>query len=156
MSEFPISIAPKRKSKLNTFLNVILVIAVIVLLLEVAFYTRFARIYVVGSSMLNTLTGAESKTSAGGDFIYIDKYATPQYGDIIVINPNAASDGSQNVDNKSGGSREFIIKRLIALGGDSVKIDSGILCASITKAPMMPHLHRDAFTESLSMKFLCF
>lgn len=120
MNEFPISIAPKRKSKLNSVLNVILVIVIVVLILEVAFYTRFSRVYVVGSSMLNTLTGAESKDCAGGDFIYIDKYATPKYGDIIVIDPQGGETGSNY-------PRDYIVKRLIGLGGDTIKIDDGIL-----------------------------
>lgn len=112
MSDFPISIGRKNDdSKLNTFINVVLVVALVLLAMEMLFFTRFVRIYVIGDSMLPTLTGATSKYSSGGDFVYVDKYGSPQRGDIVVI----------STDDK------IIIKRVVALGGDSVELARGKL-----------------------------
>lgn len=76
------------------------------------FNVTYQRIYVVGSSMENTLFGAlnDKPYSKGGDFVYIFK-AMPQRGDIVVI----------DVDGKS------IIKRVVAVGGDRVKLVQGKL-----------------------------
>lgn len=76
------------------------------------FNVTYQRIYVVGSSMENTLFGAsgDAPYSRGGDFVYIFK-ATPKRGDIVVI----------SVDGKS------IIKRVVAVGGDKVKLVQGKL-----------------------------
>lgn len=112
MNSFPICIGRKDgRSKLNIFMNAVLIIALVCLVAEVLFFARFARVYVVGDSMSPTLTGAQYKNVSGGDFVYVDKYSTPEPGDIIVI----------DADNK------IIIKRLIALGGDSVELKSGKL-----------------------------
>lgn len=60
--------------------------------------------------MRNTITGAISEKTAGGDFVYIFD-GTPQRGDIVV-----AAVGGKN-----------IIKRVVALGGDYVEISGGVL-----------------------------
>lgn len=112
MSDFPVCIGRKDdRSKLNTFINVLIVIALALLVFEVLFFSRFARVYVVGDSMSPTLTGARSMYVAGGDFVYVDRTRQPERGDIIVI----------DTDNK------IIIKRVIALGGDAVELKRGAL-----------------------------
>lgn len=74
------------------------------------FNATYQRIYVVGSSMEDTLYGAPdaNPANAGGDFVYIFD-AKPQRGDIVVI----------HTDEKT------LIKRVIAVGGDTVKIQWG-------------------------------
>lgn len=57
-------------------------------------------IQVVGSSMENTLHD--------GDMLVLDRLASPDYGDVVVFTKDIA-----------------YIKRVIALGGDSVRIDDG-------------------------------
>ncbi|MGN0817889.1 MAG: signal peptidase I [Candidatus Coproplasma sp.] len=112
MSNFPICIGRKPgKSKLNSVINVIIILAIAVIIFETVFFARFARIYVVHSSMYPTLIGASSEKVAGGDFVYIDKYRSPERGDIVVISTD----------------KKIIIKRLIALGGDSVELRLGAL-----------------------------
>lgn len=105
-------LAPKKKkSVLNIVVNIILCLAIVLLVLVVFFCVRYTRVYVVGSSMNDTLTGAESYTVGGGDFIYMDKYANARRGDIVVI----------ETEDKT------IIKRLIAVGGDEIEISDGVL-----------------------------
>lgn len=100
------------KSILNIVLNVLLVVVAIVVIFEAIFASLYSGIYVVGPSMNYTLTGAETETVSGGDYVYVNRYAKPDYGDIVVVNK----------DNKL-----TIIKRVIALGGDSVKLINGEL-----------------------------
>ncbi len=101
------------KSKLNIFLNVAIAIVAIVVVFEIVFSLNFSGIYVVHSSMSPTLTGADSEDEIGGDYVYINKNKTPERGDIVVV---YFRDGN-----------EYLIKRVIALGGDSVKLDRGKL-----------------------------
>jgi signal peptidase I len=78
---------------------------------EYLFACSFSRIYVVESSMYPTLVGASTEGQAGGDYVFIDRKATPTYSDIVVVNKGD----------------KLIIKRVIALGGDTVKLDNGKL-----------------------------
>lgn len=64
----------------------------------------FIKVKVSGSSMLPTLQS--------GDVVMVNVYGTPKYGDVIVI-----SGEKENGD--------WLIKRVIALGGDTVKIEGG-------------------------------
>lgn len=120
LSEVNVSLYSKNgNSKLNIFLNVLIILIVVALVFEIAFNATFSGIYVVGMSMNDTLTGAEEFHENGtiiattdGDYVYVNKYAKPDYGDIVVVNKD---------------SKTTIIKRVIALGGDYVKLDCGIL-----------------------------
>lgn len=49
-----------------------------------------------------------------GDYLFIDKLAEPDYGDIVVVHT-----GRENAD--------YVIKRVIALGGDEIYADDGVL-----------------------------
>ncbi len=103
--------AKKRGSILNLILDIALIAVVAVMIAEVLFGVFYRCIYVVHSSMYPTLNGAEGKDVAGGDYIYINVYSRPDYGDIVVL-----YNGEQN-----------IIKRAIAFGGDTVMIEEGRL-----------------------------
>ena len=100
------------KSKLNIILNVMIAVILIVIVFEIAFGMTYSGIYVVQSSMRPTLIGAEEENLPGGDYVYVNKNAKPTYGDIVVVFKD---------------SRTTIIKRVIALGGDRVKIIDGVL-----------------------------
>lgn len=109
----------KENSKLNVLLNIIICVILLALAVEIIFASTYSGIYVVGSSMNNTLTGAvevregsQYIADTGGDYVYADRHAAPDYGDIVVI---LRSDGTN------------IIKRVIAKGGDTVKIEGGNL-----------------------------
>lgn len=70
--------------------------------------------------MMPTLTGAPSSglgnVEEGGDYVFINTRTTPNYFDIVVVK-------TQDAD-----GREYdIIKRVVAFGGDTVKIDRGQL-----------------------------
>lgn len=95
----------------NIVLNVLFVLAALSLVFEIYFSVVYCGIYVVHSSMSPTLNGAVDYYSAGGDYIYINRRASAGYGDIVVV--------------RSGGQN--IIKRAVAFGGDTVKIEGGQL-----------------------------
>ncbi len=100
----------RRASKLNYIVNAALILLVLFLVAEISFNMRYTSILVDGRSMLPTLVGAEN--GEGGDFIFIDTTISPTYGDIVVVR---RADGS------------FIIKRVVAFGGDTVKSEAGVL-----------------------------
>ena len=102
----------RRPSKLNTVINVILVLLVIILAVEIAFNSRYTSIYVDGRSMLPTLIGADD--GVNGDYVFVNTKISPGYGDIVVVEPQNRTDYN-------------IIKRVVAFGGDTVKIEEGIL-----------------------------
>lgn len=102
----------KDKSKLNIFLNVVIVFVVLVFAVEIAFTLNYSGVYIVHSSMYPTLTGADSDDVIGGDYVYVNKHAKPDYGDIVVV---------------YDGKGEYLIKRAIAFGGDTVRLDKGQL-----------------------------
>lgn len=89
-----------------------MIICMVVVLLVLFFNVTYKRIYVVGSSMENTLNGAPNANPhvSGGDFVYIFD-AEPQRGDIVVLSVNGKT----------------IIKRVIAVGGDTVELVQGKL-----------------------------
>lgn len=101
------------KSKLNIFLNVAIAIIAIIVAFEIIFSLNYSGIYVVHSSMSPTLIGAESEDTIGGDYVYINKHKKPERGDIVVV--------------YFKGGNEYLIKRVVALGGDCVKLDKGRL-----------------------------
>lgn len=103
----------KRSGAINFIVNAALILAVFLLVVEIVFGLLFTPFYIVNISMTPTLTGAKDQYTAGGDYVYIDRRATPDYGDIVVMYDE---DGQQN-----------IIKRVIAFGGDTVKLERGQL-----------------------------
>lgn len=111
----------KRKKRSSVFLrNLILGICLIaVLAAEALFITLFSGIYVIDGSMLPTLTGAKldelNRPLPGGDYIYINVYDKPDYGDIVVVYRHNLA------------YTDKIIKRAVAFGGDTVEIKGGVL-----------------------------
>ena len=101
-----------KKSKLNILLNVLIILIAVLLVFELLFSANYSGIYVVGPSMNNTLTGADAENEAGGDYVYVNRRVNPDYGDIVVV----AKD-----------EETTIIKRVIALGGDRIKLVNGKL-----------------------------
>lgn len=80
---------------------------------EIYFFFAFEGIYVVDRSMYPTLNGAPSKTEAGGDYVVINKFDKPDYGDIVVV--------------YNAREHKNIIKRAVAFGGDTVEMRGGVL-----------------------------
>lgn len=119
----------EKRSYLNIFLNVIIVVFCVILAAEVIFNSFFTGIYVVNVSMTPTFTGAPVTGTnpdgteifgAGGDFIYVSKNAKPDYGDVVVVYRETENQKGQIIKGN-------IIKRVVAFGGDSVEIDRGVL-----------------------------
>ena len=89
---------------------------ILVMLAEALFVTFFTGIYIVDGSMTPTLTGASSPNVSGGNYIYINTRAKPDYGDIVVVySPNVT------------GYTDKLIKRVVAFGGDTVELKEGVL-----------------------------
>ncbi len=105
----------KENRKLNILLNAALIAVLVILCVELIFGVIYSGFYVVGNSMSPTLTGAASETTAGGDYVYVDANKQPDYGDIVVVMRD------------ENGARVPIIKRVIALGGDTVWLNHGVL-----------------------------
>ena len=110
----------QKPSYLNSILNIIIVIFLGIFILELIFNSIYTNIYVKGSSMMPTLNGApsigEDSVLEGGDYIFVNTRAKPDYSDIVVVKTSNAQ-----------GETYDIIKRVVALGGDTVKIVEGRL-----------------------------
>lgn len=104
----------------NVFLNVIIIVFSVIIAGELLFNCFFSGIYVVNISMQPTFNGAISENRPGGDFIYVNKWAQPEYGDVVVV--YAEVSGSSGII-----SRGNLIKRVLAFGGDTVEIIEGVL-----------------------------
>lgn len=100
-----------KKYKIAIVLNVLIAFIVIIIICEIIFGAMFKGIYVVQSSMYSTLTGASADDKYGGDYVYVSPYDTPDYGDIVVVYRGEVT----------------IIKRVVAFGGDRIKIVDGDL-----------------------------
>ena len=90
-----------------------LLIAIIVFVLTVLIFINnfvLITVRVSGSSMSPTLYGGRTASSNDGDILLVNKMATPTYGDIVVI---------------EGVESYWLIKRVIAMEGDTIKIDDG-------------------------------
>lgn len=95
---------PQKNNKTDKILTIVIIvlIALIILVLCLKLFV-FSRVEVAMSSMENTLHD--------GDKIWINKCATPKENDIVVFKRND----------------ECLIKRVIACGGDTIKIENGLL-----------------------------
>ncbi|MDE7401213.1 MAG: signal peptidase I, partial [Clostridia bacterium] len=102
-------------SVLDTLLSILLCVILVAAVLRVAFGIAYFKVYVVGPSMSSTLVGAPNKDSKGGDYVYAFRSSNPKRGDIVVI------------DTKTNTKTHTIIKRVIALGGDTVELKEGVL-----------------------------
>ena len=113
------SLYERRKSSyLNLILNVVIVVFFLVFITELIFNSFYTNIYVKGSSMEPTLNGAPTYTEVlpGGDYVFVNTKVKPDYFDIVVVETKDSFGNTYN-----------IIKRAVAFGGDTVKIDRGQL-----------------------------
>lgn len=114
------SLFEKRKtSKLNIVLNVVLVLLVLVCVAEIAFNSRYVCIFVDGSSMLPTIEGEDERLGHNGEYVFADKKRAPTYSDIVVLRRTIKNGGREDTS--------YIIKRVVALAGDYVKMENGVL-----------------------------
>ena len=115
----PAPLYGKKKPTLGTIAaNIFCVLAACLLvLLSVNAYLnrRYTPFIVVGSSM--------QKTFEGGDCLYTDSRKTAVRGDVVIINVTPYP----NKYHPNGEDEYFIIKRLIAVEGDSVYCKDGVV-----------------------------
>lgn len=112
----PTLLTGKEKRRISVFsilLTVIIVIICLLFLLEIWFLRRFTPVRVDGYSMMYTLED--------GDWLYADSEATPKRGDIVIIDVSNVTGENGKPLFRNGIS--FIIKRVIALGGDEIYIE---------------------------------
>ena len=106
MENFSIETIQKRKdpsSEDRELIKFCLTLLVVFLLISTIISSNFINVKVVGASMENTLHN--------GDVLCVKTGANITYGDIVII------------DNKK--PNEYIVKRVIGLGGDTIEIRSG-------------------------------
>jgi len=100
----------KHAGSMSKGLAIIFVVCFLIFAAVFSFYIYFIKTYFISDvydiSMQPTLNKNITSSSATQDFVYVNKKATPDYGDIVTIKY-----GSKN-----------IIKRVIAKGGDKVSI----------------------------------
>lgn len=109
-----------KKKKAITVLTAVglsLLVAVIVAIIVIAVVCD--TFVVDGSSMYPTLYGGKDNVYTDGDKVVVNKYKTPQKGDIVVIHPEGQS---------------TMIKRVVATAGDRVKVVGGVLYVNGAKA----------------------
>lgn len=111
---------PKEKQPLkNEIFEWLDVICVAVISVVVIFSLVFRIATISGDSMLNTLIGENKHTGTVGDKVIITNFNyEPQNGDIVVVSRNA-----ENTVEAQQRSDEPIIKRVIAVGGQTVDIN---------------------------------
>lgn len=91
-----------RQKRDNRIFSVLFFIVMWVLLLSMVFNTFiYSSIYVDGDSMYPTL--------CNGDIVKVNKTLRPTYGDVVIIKKEKIN----------------VVKRVVAMGGDSVKLKDG-------------------------------
>lgn len=100
----------KESSGLNCLFFLACLLVVALLLYDLQFTRRYMVVQVSGGSMEVTLFD--------GDVLFADRYAEPKRGDVVIVNVT-------NYRTAFGFRGDYIIKRLIAVEGDSVLCDKG-------------------------------
>lgn len=102
----------KKSNSLSCLFFLLCTILVAALMFDLWFVQRYFVVEVSGGSMENTLLS--------GDMLYADRIAEPKRGDIVIIDVKSYQE--------AGVFRgEYIIKRIIALEGDSILCKENIL-----------------------------
>lgn len=109
-----------KKKKAITVLTAVglsLLVAVIIAIIVIAVVCD--TFVVDGSSMYPTLQGGKDNVYTDGDKVVVNKYKTPDVGDIVVVHPEGQS---------------TMIKRVVATAGDRVKVVGGVLYVNGVKS----------------------
>ncbi len=107
----------KKTAAVLTAIGLSVLVAVIVAIIVIAVVCD--TFVVDGSSMYPALYGGKDNVYTDGDKVVVNKYKTPQKGDIVVIHPEGQS---------------TMIKRVVATAGDTVKVVGGVLYVNGAKA----------------------
>lgn len=107
----------KKTAAVLTAIGLSVLVAVIIAIIVIAVVCD--TFVVDGSSMYPTLYGGEDNVYTDGDKVVVNKYKTPDVGDIVVLHPKGQS---------------TMIKRVVAVAGDRVKVVGGVLYVNGAKA----------------------
>lgn len=107
----------KKTAAVLTAIGLSVLVAVIIAIIVIAVVCD--TFVVDGSSMYPTLYGGKDNVYTDGDKVVVNKYKTPQKGDIVVLHPEGQS---------------TMIKRVVATAGDTVKVVGGVLYVNGAKA----------------------
>ncbi len=107
----------KKTAAVLTAIGLSVLVAVIIAIIVIAVVCD--TFVVDGSSMYPTLYGGKDNVYTDGDKVVVNKYKTPDVGDIVVIHPKGQS---------------TMIKRVVAVAGDTVKVVGGVLYVNGAKA----------------------
>lgn len=107
----------KKTAAVLTAIGLSVLVAVIIAIIVIAVVCD--TFVVDGSSMYPTLYGGKDNVYTDGDKVVVNKYKTPDVGDIVVVHPKGQS---------------TMIKRVVAVAGDTVKVVGGVLYVNGAKA----------------------
>ena len=106
----------KKGNKLLSFVKAtILIILLAICATTIYFNTTHEMFIVYGPSMAPTLNNAACGENDTIDSVFVSKVKSYTRGDIIVANRNYGIEGQE---------AKYVIKRLIAVGGDKIKIET--------------------------------
>ena len=105
----------KKQNKILKIINSSLFVMLMTVCVLVIFFNVTHDYFIVyGQSMIPTLNVGVTSAEESKDAVFVSKIKKVKRGDIIVANKNY---GIENAEEK------FVIKRVIALGGDKIKIE---------------------------------
>ncbi len=118
-SDMPEIYIPKKNRLMQEVFDWLDVIVISIIAVVVLFSFVFRIATIDGDSMRNTLIGTNEMRGTIGDKVIITNFAyTPKQGDIVVVSRNIENTAQSQSTNKGP-----IIKRVIAVGGQTVNID---------------------------------
>lgn len=118
---------PRESGVSRIVLGIVFAIVLIVLVFDLLRAFVFLVVEVKGDSMRDTLYGGEHVGSGytGGDILYAVRGNDVSRGDIVILDTTASE--AYDADGSAVFSAEIIIKRIIAVEGDCVRCENGVL-----------------------------
>lgn len=119
----------REKHEINVYFRIFVVVSLLIICFGLYFNIFFEGVYIIGDSMLPTLHGAarpenkDDNLEDAGDYIYVNRYDNPTYGDIVVVTRH----DEKVVGDQTVTENTIIVKRVIAMGGDRVRIENGVV-----------------------------
>lgn len=119
--------AQKESRAASVIMYLLLALVLLVLVFDLVRAYCLIIVEVKGSSMLDTLYGGElvGGDYEGGDVVYAVRGNAAARGEIVII--DTTDSDAYNSDGSAVFTAQIIIKRLIAVGGDCVKCENGIV-----------------------------